>query len=235
MDISHYCSALENVLPLDLPNRESLVEKESVHLALLASANERMNLRRIVSAKDGAVKHILDCVVPWKLFRTYPTVVDAGSGAGFPGLVLASVLPQTNFVLVESQHRRVDFLRTCIREMGLKNTTVHADRIESWLKHRSVPVVTARCFAPIARTVALLRPSVITGTRLLLYKGPDADAQLDATTQVRQGLRIKVVFRYGLAVGQSSRAIVEVTRETSPESGHASEAHLETRSRGPSI
>ena len=107
-------------------------------------------------------------------FEGAASVADAGSGAGFPGIALALVLPQTRFTLLESTQKKARFLEAVVRELGLANVEVRAERAEDWLKTHRVPVVTARAVAPLNRAAALFAPALRGGARVLLYKGPDA-------------------------------------------------------------
>ena len=77
---------LEDVLPSDLPNREIVVSKAAKHLELIVEANQHFNLTRILNPREAAIKHVLDSVMPWRYFEGTRTVLDAGTGAGFPGI-----------------------------------------------------------------------------------------------------------------------------------------------------
>ena len=70
---------LARFLPPDLPRREPLIRKAAQHLALIAQANEHMNLTRLTDAREAAIKHVYDSVAPWQCFRGAKRVLDAGS------------------------------------------------------------------------------------------------------------------------------------------------------------
>ena len=97
-------------------------------------------------------------------------LLDVGTGAGFPGLVLACVLPEARFTLVEPRQKRVAFLRHLIRTLGLTNTEVVADRIESqatdWQGRFSH--ITSRAVAEPLVFLPLIRSLVIPATRVVL-------------------------------------------------------------------
>ncbi len=73
---------LNSYLPADLPNRDACIAGAARHLELIADENQRFNLTRIVSPREAAIKHVVDSVMPWRLFAGASHVVDAGSGAG---------------------------------------------------------------------------------------------------------------------------------------------------------
>lgn len=187
-------------LPPDLPNREAVIEGASRHLELIDEANRQFNLTRITSPAEAAVKHVLDSVLPWRLFAGARHVLDAGSGAGFPGIPLALVLPEVLFTLAESIQKKARFIASSVKELGLANAEVVAVRAEDYLKTNSVDVITARAVAPVERAVKLFK-----GSRLLLYKGPDAEAEI-----AQAKARASIVMRYELPEGAGSRTVVEV-------------------------
>jgi 16S rRNA (guanine527-N7)-methyltransferase len=105
---------LREVLPADLPARERLIVKGAQHLQLIEEANRQFNLTRITSPRDAAIKHILDSVMPWRLFEGARHVLDAGTGAGFPGIPLALVLPEVKFTLSESIQKKARFVEHAV-------------------------------------------------------------------------------------------------------------------------
>ncbi len=102
-------------------------------------------------------------------------IADLGSGAGFPGLVLAAALPETAVTLVESVAKKAAFLREAVAELGLSNAAVVADRAEAWdLGRGSQAVVTARALAPLTALVEYAAPLLRVGGSLVAWKGPGA-------------------------------------------------------------
>src|SRR5689334_7274762 len=97
MSTAAYADELNRVLPADLPHRETVICAASKHLALIVEANRHLNLTRITMPREAAIKHVLDSVMPCQLFPGARHVLDAGTGAGFPGIPLALVLPETRF------------------------------------------------------------------------------------------------------------------------------------------
>jgi 16S rRNA (guanine527-N7)-methyltransferase len=200
---------LNRILPPGLPHRENVVQGAARHLALIVEANRYLNLTRITSPREAAVKHVLDSVMPWRLFQDAPHVLDAGTGAGFPGIPLALVLPETQFTLAESIQKKARFVGSVLDDLKAPNVEITPRRAEE-LK---AGVITARALAPISRVLALFRPSLKTGTRLLLYKGPDAEQEIaEAATEAKKiRARMEVVMRYDLPDSLGTRTIVQIT------------------------
>ena len=194
---------LHRVLPGDLPNREAVIEGTAHQLALIVEANKVLNLTRITNPREAAIKHVLDSVMPWRLFLGARHVLDAGTGAGFPGIPLALVLPETRFTLAESIHKKARFVESVLGELKLPNVEVTPRRAEELT---GISLITARALAPIPRALSLFRPAMKAGARILLYKGPDAEQEIAEARKTR--VRMEVVLRYDLPDSLGTRTIV---------------------------
>jgi 16S rRNA (guanine527-N7)-methyltransferase len=143
-------------------------------------------------------RHVLNCAVVAELIEPRPgTLLDLGSGAGLPGLVLAMVLPGTAVTLLEPMERRCRFLTECVTELGLANVTVLRGRAEDVTIR--MDVVTARAVAPLPRLAELAMGLVRPGGMVLAIKGRTAAEELKAAGPVlrRLGARDARVVRAG--------------------------------------
>jgi 16S rRNA (guanine527-N7)-methyltransferase len=207
---------LGRVLPPDIPHRDRLIEKAAQHLHLIAAVNEHMNLTRISNAREAAIKHVYDSVAPWRMFHGAKCILDAGTGAGFPGIPLSLVLPQTRFALAESIQKKARFVDSTVESLELANVHVVAQRAEELVLVSKPEIITARALAPMARIIDLFRVPLKRGARLLLYKGPNVEAELMEAHKHR--VSAEVLFRYELPEGCGSRTLLEVkmTRRREP-------------------
>lgn len=208
--IVRFAQELARVLPEDLPNRDRLIDIASRHLDQIVAANEYMNLTRITSPEEAAAKHVYDSVAPWKLFSGADKVLDAGTGAGFPGIPLSVVLPETRFTLAESVGKKARFVDAAVDELDLPNVTVLSERAETVALAHKHKVITARAMAPLSKLVDLFRHPLANGAKLLLYKGPDIETEMSQMT--RSKFTVNVVSRYDLPDGLGSRTVIEVRR-----------------------
>lgn len=199
-----FASELNAVLPADLPHRDVVIHGAAKHLDLIVEANKILNLTRITSPREAAVKHVLDSVIPWPLFRNARHVLDAGTGAGFPGIPLALVLPETRFTLAESIQKKARFVESALKELKLPNVEISARRAEEL----RAEVITARALAPISKILTLFRPALKAGSRILLYKGPDVATEIAEAGG--SNARMEIVMRYELPDSLGSRAIVSI-------------------------
>jgi 16S rRNA (guanine527-N7)-methyltransferase len=131
-------------------------------------------------------RHILNCAGVSELLAPEDTVLDLGSGAGLPGLVIAIRRPDVQVVLVEPLLRRATFLTEAVDALGLDNVTVRRARAEELTGVLEVDVVTARAVAPLPRLAGWSLPLLRPGGRLLALKGEQAQTELAAA---RPGLR----------------------------------------------
>jgi 16S rRNA (guanine527-N7)-methyltransferase len=143
-------------------------------------------------------RHLLNCAVVAELIGPpRGTLLDLGSGAGLPGLVLAMVLPGTAVTLLDPMERRCRFLTECITELGLGNVSVLRGRAEDITLRADI--VTARAVAPLPRLAELAMGVVRPGGMVLAIKGRTAAEELKAAGPVlrRIGARDAQVARAG--------------------------------------
>lgn len=205
---------LDSFLPADLPNRDSVIAGCAQHLAMIAEANLQFNLTRITSPLEAAVKHVFDSVAPWRLFEKARNVLDAGTGAGFPGIPLALVLPGTSFTLAESIQKKARFVQSAAASLGLPNVRVEPHRAEELWRTGEFDFITMRAVAPVERVLDIAEPALKRGSKLLLYKGPDAGQEIEAARRARrsQPVSMRIVMTYDLPASAGVRNVVEVTR-----------------------
>jgi len=158
------------------------------YVALLLTANERVNLTRVVSPEAVARLHLLDALAALPILdRIDPRrAVDLGSGGGLPGIPLAVARPDVAWILVDSVGKKAAFLREAAAALELVNVTVAAERAESMGRdphHRErAQLVTARACAPLPVLAELALPLLAIGGALVAWKGPltDDDPELRA-------------------------------------------------------
>ncbi len=141
------------------------------------------------------------------------SLVDLGSGAGLPGIVLALLLPDSEVVLLEPMLRRAAFLEECVAELGLGNARVVRARAEQMAGKLAADVVTARAVAPLDRLAALAVGLLKPGGIVLAVKGAKAAAEVrDAAAGLsRLGLRDAEVLVAGSGKVDPAATVVRLT------------------------
>lgn len=148
-------------------------------VALLTAENDVQNLVSDASLKDLWVRHYADSaqLLQYVSRETAGTWLDLGTGAGFPGLVIAILRPEWRVEMVESRNRRIDWLNRVCETLGLSNATVRGDRLE-FVETHSVAAISARAFAPLPKLLDLAARFSTGETIWLLPKGRSARQEL---------------------------------------------------------
>lgn len=159
-------------------------------------------------------RHLLNCAGVAELLEPGDVVVDLGSGAGLPGLVVAALRPDCRLVLVEPLLRRTTFLTEAVAALRLPHVEVRRARGEELAGSLTADVVTARAVAPLDRLAGWALPLLRPGGRLLALKGGAAEDELaQARAAVRRagGTATRVLEVGDPAAGTAAR-VVEVVR-----------------------
>jgi 16S rRNA (guanine527-N7)-methyltransferase len=170
---------------LDVPRETS--DRLGSFIGLLAGENERQNLVSRASLEKVWSRHIVDSA---QLIRFAPSPdaswLDLGTGAGFPGLIVALLHPGP-VTLVESRRLRVDFLLRACEALGLGGRVdILCSKVEA-LQPRQFGVISARAFAPLGRLFELGERFAAPTTRWVLPKGRNAKSELEAVESLWQG------------------------------------------------
>jgi len=135
--------------------------------------------RGLIGPKEGDriwQRHIANCIPITTLIPNGVRVVDIGSGAGLPGIVIALARPDLKVTLIEPLSRRVDFLNEVIKELGL---SIEVIRARSEVVKKQFEIVTARAVAPLERLISISWHMIPRGGSLLAIKGESAQEELD--------------------------------------------------------
>jgi 16S rRNA (guanine527-N7)-methyltransferase len=167
------------------PIEEAAAKRMERYHGLVADANRSMNLTAIESMDEAVTLHFLDSASP--LFSGFlkkgDRCADVGSGAGFPGVVLAILRPDCSFVLMDALSKRVGFLCSVIDALGLDNVSalhVRAEDAGRDRQHREAyDVVFSRAVARLSVLCEYCLPLVRVSGSMIAFKGPDAAAEAE--------------------------------------------------------
>ena len=169
----------------------TLIERLNIYARLLVEWNEKMNLTAITDPVGIAVKHFADSLTAAPLLpKGAFSLIDVGTGAGFPGVPLALYRPDCTLTLLDSLNKRLTFLETVCREIELPVTLLHARAEEGGQRpdlRERYDVACARAVAALPTLCEYCLPFVKVGGRFLALKGPDADREL---ADARRGVGI---------------------------------------------
>lgn len=144
----------------------------------LARWNRRINLTAIRDENEMVAAHVLDSLSARRLLEG-TRILDVGTGGGFPGLPLAIVSPQRSFTLLDSNGKKISFVRHMIGELGLTNVEAVKSRVESFSAPAGFDTVIARAFAALPKMLMLTGHLVGKTGVLLALKGKYPAAELE--------------------------------------------------------
>jgi len=187
------------------------LERCTEHALLVQRANRRMNLTKIVEPKEIAAKHYLDC---WRTTRLLPllgrTVLDIGTGAGYPGIPMALAEPNARVVLMDSTKKKADFVAESIEAMKIPNAEGLWGRAEEYLLRNKVEVAVVRALSSVRENVRLLRKVRHSLQDLIMMKGPSWSREVRAGEREaeRLGFRLDTVWEHELPGELGGRAVL---------------------------
>jgi 16S rRNA (guanine527-N7)-methyltransferase len=191
------------------------------YAAILAGAGVERGLIGPREAPRLWERHLLNCAVVGELLPPGTRVLDVGSGAGLPGIVLAVARPDLEVTLLEPLARRATFLGEVVEELGLAGVTVVRGRAEEHVGRLRFPVVTARAVAPLDRLARWCLPLLEPEGRLLALKGASAADELAEHRPAlnRLGAREATVQTCGTGIVDQPTTVVTVIRGRDGKSG----------------
>jgi 16S rRNA (guanine527-N7)-methyltransferase len=182
------------------------------YYVLLERRNPELDLTRIRSFQDIVIKHFLDCAIVAGLIELPSPLLDIGTGAGFPGVVLKIVQPELDVVLAEPRHKRVSFLRELIRDLELSGTQIYPHKIVGSLPMQVAGIIT-RAVEPIVTTLNRSVELLTKGGTAIFMKGPSVDPEIrDAARKLRGLFTIEQDIPYVLPGTPYRRRLVVCRR-----------------------
>lgn len=185
LDRDYNTSVLENGLEkLHIDVSREKIDQLLKFYEMLIKKNEVMNLTAITDYEEVVVKHFLDSVSITKLFvPTNEKIIDVGCGAGFPGLPLKIVFPDTKVTLLDSLNKRVIFLREIIDELGLKDIEAVHGRAEDFAANPSYrekyDISVSRAVANMTTLSEYCLPFVKKGGCFVAYKSEKGPEEME--------------------------------------------------------
>lgn len=186
------------------------------YLELLYEKNQVMNLTAIRDKKGMLEKHFVDALFLTKVINdNEKSFIDVGTGAGFPGLVLAIFYPEKQFLLVDSVRKKIEFINEVIEKIGLKNVETSFDRAEELIKDKREKFDVALC-----RGVANLRiileymiPFIKENGRFLPQKLNLNEVEESKNALKELKAEIKKIHKFNLPECEDERIILEIIKK----------------------
>ena len=162
---------VEGLASMGLDIGEAERRRMAAHLELIAKWNRVHNLTAVRDTSQMVALHLLDSLSLVPHLGAARSVLDVGTGPGFPGVPLAIARPGLEVTLLDSSNKKCAFLEQAKAELGLGNVRVVCERVEQWRPERGFDLVVSRAFADLADFVGQAGHLVAPGGRMLAMKG----------------------------------------------------------------
>lgn len=175
---------LEGGESLGVPVSDFMAEQLAGHCDLLLQWNRKFNLTAITDPLEVAVKHVLDSIAPARLIPDHSSLLDMGTGGGFPGIPLKIVKPSIFATLADSSAKKINFVKHVLRTLKIENCEALATRLEDLPQEDGSAgkfhVVVSRSLAPLGKILSWGLPLLAPDGRIIALKGRNVDNELDA-------------------------------------------------------
>lgn len=203
----------------ELVNLSEIQQKQlKRYYEILVDMSKVMNLTTITEEQDVYIKHFYDSILALKHLENAEniSILDIGSGAGFPGIVLKIVYPKVKITLLEPTKKRCDFLEMVIKELELNDINVINDRAENYIKERRniYDIVTARAVASLNILSELSLGFVKINGYFIAMKGQNYQEELDISSNAinKMGGILDKIYTYNLPNDYGKRCILTIKK-----------------------
>ena len=185
---------------------------------LLLEYNEHTNLTAIVEEQDIWIKHFADSCLLLKYIKPDSSLIDVGTGAGFPGIPVKIMNPSVNVSLIDSLNKRVIFLEDVVKSLNLGNIKCYHGRAESFANLKNYreqfDVVTARAVANLSTLSEYCLPFVKVGGIFICMKGSNYEEELKQGEKAIDllGGKIENIDEFELPIIKDKRAIIIIRK-----------------------
>jgi 16S rRNA (guanine527-N7)-methyltransferase len=203
---------------LNIELDEEQQEQFYKYMNLIIEWNEKINLTAIIEPKEIAIKHFQDSLTIMQYINDNSSIVDVGTGAGFPGIPLKIANKTLNITLLDSLNKRINFLNEVIEELELKKINAIHSRAEEFAKNKkyreSFDIATSRAVANLSVLAEYMLPMVKVGGMCICMKGPEIDEEIETSKKAIKvlGGKIKKVNKFNLPETDLKRSIVIIEK-----------------------
>lgn len=204
----------EGAKNLDIEIDKRKTEKFAIHAIELMKWNQKTNLTAITDPFEIAVKHFLDSIVPVKIIPSNASLLDIGTGGGFPGIPLKIILPSLSVTMIDASRKKVSFLKHIIRTLELKNIDALHIRAEEFANK---PGVKKKFDVIISRALSSMTSFAMTALPFLNKEGAIIAMRGNVSCDDFQLLRSSVHKRQAILLDGDTEAFeISVKRYSLP-------------------
>lgn len=204
---------------INIDLNEKQLNQFEKYMDLLLEWNEKINLTAITEEDEVILKHFIDSMTANKYIEKETSIVDIGTGAGFPGIPISIIRDDVKVTLVDSLNKRINFLNEVISNIELKNINAIHSRAEDFGKNKqyreSFDISVSRAVANLSVLVEYLLPLVKVGGKCICMKGSDVEEEIaEAKFAIKElGGKIESVNEFCLPGTDIKRNIIVIKKE----------------------
>ena len=208
---------IEETKKLGINITEEIMNKFDIYINFLIEYNEHTNLTAIKDYESILLKHFFDSLMleHYFDFKNTKRILDIGTGAGFPGMILAIMHPEIEVTLLDSNNKKLKFLELLAEKINVKNIKIVHERAEDYVNHerQKFDVVTSRAVSDLEILSELSIPFLKIGGYFIPLKGK-IDDELNRSKEIIKNLggNIKNIFNYELIKENSTRNIILIEK-----------------------
>lgn len=196
------------------------IEKLYKYKELLVEWNEKMNLTAITDDEGIIVKHFIDCLECTKVIKDEKTFIDVGTGAGFPGMVLAIYYPEKHFTLLDALNKRLVFLQEVVNQLNIKNVDIVHGRAEETVRinnlYEKYDASVSRAVAALPTLLEYVSPYVKVNGSCIVMKGDNYEEEVKLAQNAFKVLNLKLSdkFNYAYTINDEeyNRVVLKITK-----------------------
>ena len=207
---------IEELQKLNITLTQTQINQFHIYADFLQKYNEHTNLTAIKTLEDIYLKHFYDSLTLTKIINLdQGKLLDIGTGGGFPGLVLAITYPKLQVTLVDSNNKKITFLKECLKLLKIANVNIISDRAENYTRtHREeYDYVTSRAVAQLRILIELGIPSLKINQYLIAMKSHSEDEVADSQIAL-QKLNCQIVdqINFDLPNNAGYRTLIKIIK-----------------------
>lgn len=215
MNLNSFISELKKI---NIEITDTQLKQLNKYYELLVEYNKVMNLTGITEEEQVYLKHFYDSLTLTKVIdpKKEETLCDVGTGAGFPGLVIKILFPNLKVTLVDSLNKRIEFLKTVIKELELNNIEAIHARAEEYAQtnREKYDIVTSRAVAPLNILLEYNIPLLKEKKYFIAYKGNISQEIIDSEHALKElNAKVEKIEEFLLPIEESNRTIILIKKE----------------------
>lgn len=206
----------------DIEITEGQAKKLETYKDLLLEWNEKMNLTAITDEYEIIIKHFVDCLECTKMIKDEKNIIDVGTGAGFPGMVLAIYYDNIEFTLLDALNKRLIFLQDVVEKLNLKNVKIVHGRAEEIARKddfkEQYDASVSRAVAQLPVLLEYTSPFVKVGGKCIVMKGDNVEDEIKLSYNALNTLKLKIVdklnYNYVINNEEYNRSILKINKSS---------------------